>query len=239
MSVRERGPSEPPATTVVFPHASNADTNGIVFVGGDLEPGTLLTAYRSGLFPMRVPSGELAWWSPDPRGVLSLDGLRISDSLRRSRRRFEIRLNTSFRAVLDACADRGQDEYAWITEEVKDAYTQLHELGWAHSVEAWTSLRDDEAPELVGGLYGIAIGGFFAGESMFHRRPDASKAALIVLVELLRGTGEDADDRIVDIQWLTPHFASLGAVELARDEFLARLERSLTLPLPQAFTPTG
>ena len=229
------GPVEPPPSTLVFPPAASADENGIVAVSGDLEPGTLLAAYRSGLFPMRLSSGELAWWSPDPRGVLTLDGLRISDSLRRSRRRFEIRVDSAFREVVAACAERGPEEYAWITGEVQDAYTRLHELGWAHSVEAWSRPQDDDAPELVGGLYGVAIGGFFAGESMFHRRSDASKAALAALVDLLRGGGRNAESRIVDIQWLTPHFASLGAVEVPREEFLARLERALALPLPPAF----
>jgi leucyl/phenylalanyl-tRNA--protein transferase len=238
MSLRERGPTEPPASTFEFPPASSADANGVVSVGGDLEPGTLLSAYRSGLFPMRVSSGELAWWSPDPRGILALDGLRISDSLRRSRRRFEIRVDSAFHAVLDACADRAPDEYAWITEQVKDAYARLHELGWAHSVEAWTTPTEDEPEELGGGLYGIAIGGLFAGESMFHRRRDASKAALAALVELLHTGSVDDRDRFVDIQWLTPHFVSLGAVEIPRDLFLAKLERALDLPLPTAFSPT-
>ena len=228
-------PLEPPPSDVLFPPAATANEHGIVTVGGDLEAGTLLAAYRSGLFPMRLSSGELAWWSPNPRGVLELDSLRVSDSLRRSRRRFEIRVDTAFRAVVDACAERGADEYDWITDEVKDSYARLHDLGWAHSVEAWSR---DEPAELVGGLYGVAVGGLFAGESMFHRRTDASKAALVALTELLRGDGVDAEARIIDIQWLTPHFASLGAIEIPREEFLARLERALALPLPPAFRRT-
>ena len=213
-----------------FPPPTSADEHGRVTVGGDLEPETLLTAYRSGLFPMRQSSGELTWWSPHPRGVLTVDRLRVSDSLRRSRRRFELRVDTAFADVIEACSARGEEEYDWITDEIKEAFVRLHELGWAHSVEAWT--RDAE-PELVGGLYGVAIGGFFSGESMFHRRPDASKAALVGLVELMR---EDGDaDRLIDVQWLTPHMASLGAVELARDDYLDRLARTLRLPLPAAF----
>jgi leucyl/phenylalanyl-tRNA--protein transferase len=225
-------PVEPPSSTFTFPSPATADEHGRVTVGGDLEPGTLLAAYRSGLFPMRQPTGELTWWSPDPRGILTAGTLRVAPSLRRSRRRFEIRVNTAFADVIDACAERGPEEYEWITAEIKQAFTALHELGWAHSVEAWS--RDDP-PELVGGLYGVAIGGFFGGESMFHRRTDASKAALVALVELLHeGDGKEA--RFIDVQWLTPHLASLGAVEISRTQYLDRLERALALPLPAALT---
>jgi leucyl/phenylalanyl-tRNA---protein transferase len=223
-------PVEPPPATFAFPPAATADDLGRVAVGGDLEPGTLLAAYRSGLFPMRQSSGELTWWSPDPRGVLTLDGLRVSHSLRRSHRRFRITVDSAFEAVVEACADRDDDDYHWITTEIREAYLRLHGLGWAHSVEAWTS---EEPAELAGGLYGVAVGGLFAGESMFHRRPDASKAALVGLVELLRGCGS-APDRLIDVQWLTPHLASLGAVEISRAEYLARLERALALPQPAA-----
>jgi leucyl/phenylalanyl-tRNA--protein transferase len=228
-------PTEPPASSVVFPPADAADERGVVFVGGDLEAGTLLDAYRSGLFPMRLSNGDLAWWSPDPRGALLLDGLRASDSLRRSRRRFEIRVDTAFADVIEACAERGPEEYRWITKEVQEAYVRLHQLGWAHSVETWSIPAEDEPPQLVGGLYGIAVGGMFGGESMFFRKPDASKVALAALVDLLRGDGDDAAGRIVDVQWLTPHMASLGAVELPRAEYLAALQKALTLPLPAAF----
>jgi leucyl/phenylalanyl-tRNA---protein transferase len=230
-----RPPREPPLSDVVFPPAETADERGVVLVGGDLEPGTLLDAYRSGLFPMRLSSGDLAWWSPDPRGVLRLDELRVSDSLRRSRRRFATRVNTCFEDVIHACAKRGPEEYQWISDEVRAAYLRLHELGWAHSVETWSIPAEDEPSELVGGLYGIAIGGMFGGESMFFRKPDASKVALAALVDLLRGDGGDAAGRIVDVQWLTPHMASLGAREIARDEYLATLRTALALPLPAAF----
>jgi leucyl/phenylalanyl-tRNA---protein transferase len=224
-------PVEPAPTGFVFPPPASADEHGQVVVGGDLEAGTLLAAYRSGLFPMRQRTGELAWWSPDPRGVLTVRTLRVAPSLRRSRRRFEIRVDTAFAAVIEACTKRGPDEYEWITDEVKDAFVALHELGWAHSVEAWSAPTVDDSPELVGGLYGVAIGGFFGGESMFHRRADASKAALVALVELLG----DEDGRFIDVQWLTPHLASLGAVEISRAAFLKRLDRALALPLPAAF----
>jgi leucyl/phenylalanyl-tRNA--protein transferase len=214
---------------VVFPPPAAADEHGRVFVGGDLGAETLVTAYRSGLFPMRQSNGDLTWWSPDPRGILAVDALRVSDSLRRSRRRFEIRVDTSFDEVVAACADRKQEEYDWITPEIREAYGELHRLGVAHSVEAW---RDGE---LAGGLYGVAIGGLFAGESMFHRERDASKAALVALVEILRDDGRDGAGRIVDLQWLTPHLASLGGTEIPRREYLERLEQALELPPPSAF----
>ena len=228
-------PSEPPPSAFAFPPASTADAKGIVTVGGDLEPGTLLTAYRSGLFPMRLPSGERAWWSPNPRGVIIPNRLRVSKSLHRSRRRFQTRVDTAFEAVIDACADRGPHEYLWITSEVRTAYLDLHRLGWAHSVEAWTVATEDEAAILVGGLYGVAVGGLFGGESMFHRRPDASKVALIALAELMCSDGKGGEGRLIDVQWNTPHMASLGAADISRERYLDQLERALALPLPAAF----
>jgi leucyl/phenylalanyl-tRNA--protein transferase len=204
-----------------------------VAVGGDLEPGTLLAAYRTGLFPMRSALGEVTWWSPDPRALLTVDALRVSHSLRRSCKRFAIGVDTAFESVIDACADRRQEEYDWITPELREAYVRLHELGWAHSVEAWAPETADRPAELVGGLYGVAVGGLFAGESMFSHRTDASKVALVALVELLRDDG--GAGRIVDVQWLTPHLASLGAVDVRREEYLERLRTALELPLPAAF----
>ena len=206
-------PIEPPATAWLFPPADTADEHGIVGIGADLDPGTLLNAYRSGLFPMPVEQdGAVAWWSPDPRGVLHPSDLRVSRSLRRSCRRFEIRIDSAFAEVLGACADPDRPS-RWIDTQMAEAYTELHRLGWAHSVEAW----DDDG--LAGGLYGVSLGGLFAGESMFHRRTDASKVALIGLVELLGGGG----DRLVDVQWVTPHLAGLGACEVPRDDYLNRL----------------
>jgi len=163
---------------------------------------------------------RLGWWSPNPRGVLPLDGLRISKSLRRSVRRFEVRADTSFDVVMKACAApirRG----GWITPAFVRAYTRLFELGWAHSVEAWTPAGD-----LAGGLYGVAIGGLFAGESMFHRRPDASKVALIALVDRLRAGGFT----LLDVQWATPHLTSLGTHEITRRDYLARLGEAVDTP---------
>lgn len=187
-----------------------------------LDPHVLVSAYEQGIFPMPGEDGGIAWFSPDPRGVLLPGDLRVSRSLARSRRRFELRVDTAFEGVIDACASRNDPETDWISPAIRDAYVRLHRLGRAHSVEAW---RDGE---LAGGLYGVAIGGLFAGESMFSRERDASKVALAGLVELL---GEDA---LVDVQWLTPHLASLGAIEISRAEYLRRLERALALPLPPA-----
>ncbi len=207
-------------------HATPGDD--LVGVGADLEPGTLLMAYRSGLFPMGVGedgSAPMGWWSPDPRGVLLPGHVRISRSLRKSLRHFDIRVDTAFSEVMTNCAHPSR-EGRWITPAITAAYTRLHELGWAHSVEAW---RDGE---LAGGLYGLALGGLFAGESMFHHAPDASKCALVGLADLVFA---DADpSRIIDVQWATPHLATLGISEIPRGDYLDRLERALPLPAPAA-----
>ncbi len=217
-------PVEPAPTSWQFPPPDLADEHGVVGVGADLAPGTILAAYRSGLFPMPV-GRHLGWWSPDPRGVLPLDGLRVTRSLRRSCAKFEVRVDTAFHDVIEACR-RTRRPGGWITRDIRDAYERLHHLGWAHSVETW-----DAQGRLVGGLYGVAIGGFFAGESMFHRAPDGSKVALVGLVERLREGGA----QLLDVQWTTPHLASLGALDVPRREYLARLADALTCPLPPAF----
>ena len=189
-------------------------------VGADLEPGTLLAAYRLGLFPMPVGLRP-GWFSPALRAVVPLEPFAPSRSLRRARRRFEIRVDTAFAGVVSGCARPG-DPASWIDEGIESAYGRLHELGWAHSVEAW------DGDGLAGGLYGVALGGLFAAESMFHARTDASKAAFAGLVEFLRAAG-DGDRRVLDVQWLTPHLASLGAVEVSRAEYHRRLARALPL----------
>ena len=167
----------------------------------------------------------VAWWSPDPRGILPLADLRVTRSLRRSCARYEVRVDTAFDAVIAACADPRR-EHGWIDERITEAYQRLHRLGWAHSVEAWTP-----EGELAGGLYGVAVGGLFAGESMFHRRPDASKVALVHLVDLLVAGGAS----LLDVQWTTDPLRSLGAVDVPRTEYLERLASALALPLPDAF----
>ena len=219
-------PVEPSPCPWMFPDVAHADADDLVAMGADLEPGTLLAAYRAGIFPMPGDADAMLWWSPMERGVLPLDGLRVSRSLRQAVRRMEIRVDTAFPEVIEACADPARDS-GWIDEQVLDAYTKLHRLGWAHSVEAW------QDGELVGGLYGVAIGGLFAGESMFHRVRDASKVALVGLVELL--DDGHADRRILDVQWRTPHLASLGAVAVPRRTYLRMLADALDVPLPPAF----
>ncbi|HEX8804849.1 MAG TPA: leucyl/phenylalanyl-tRNA--protein transferase [Acidimicrobiales bacterium] len=222
-------PVEPPSTRWAFPRVADADDEGLVGIGGDLEPGTVLAAYRSGLFPMPLGGrGPLGWWSPDPRAVLPLDGLRVTRSLRRSCRRYEVRVDTACGEVMAACADPTRP-HGWITADVRAAYLRLHRMGWVHSVEAW-SLDDGT---LAGGLYGVAVGGLFAGESMFHRRTDASKVALVGLVDLLAEGG--ADGRLLDVQWSTPHLVSLGAVEVPRARYVELVRRAVELPPPPAF----
>ena len=229
-------PTEPPATGWVFPDVAllPADEDGedLVGAGADLEPGTLLAAYRQGLFPMpagragRRRSASVLWWSPVERGVLPLDGLRVSRSTRQAARRMEVRVDTAFEEVIAACADPTR-QGGWIDGQVRAAYTRLHHLGWAHSVETW----QDGA--LVGGLYGVAVGGLFAGESMFHRVGNASKVALVALVDLLRD--EHADRRVLDVQWRTDHLASLGVVEVPRPSYARMLREATDVPLPRAF----
>jgi leucyl/phenylalanyl-tRNA--protein transferase len=220
-------PVEPPVALWDFPDprdpAIDEARDDLVAVGADVQPGTLLAAYRRGLFPMPADDDEtMLWFSPRARGVLPLDGLRVSRSLAKSARAFEIRVDTAFDEVLLACADPTRDG-GWIDDRIRTAYGELHRLGWAHSVEAWREGR------LAGGLYGVSIGGLFAGESMFHRDRDASKVALVGLVGMLRDAG-DAGTRLLDVQWSTPHLASLGVVELPRRDYLARLDEALALP---------
>jgi leucyl/phenylalanyl-tRNA--protein transferase len=194
-----------------------ADEIGLVAIGGDLSPGRLVQAYRAGVFPWFDDDYPVLWWSPDPRAIFDLDRFRTSRRLARRIRscQFQFTINRAFGEVMRGCADR--PEGTWITDSMLDAYERLHRLGLAHSLEAW------QDGELAGGIYGVAIGGFFAGESMFHRRTDASKAALAVLIHHLRDRGF----RLFDIQMLTLHTTSLGAVEIPRDEYLTRLQRAL------------
>ncbi len=203
-----------------FPPATKWPDGDLIAVGGDLEPATLVRAYRSGIFPMEVTAlqGALGWWSPDPRGIVPLDGLRVTKSMRQSARRFAIRIDTCFVDVIRACAEPSRED-GWITDAFIAAYTTLHQLGWAHSVEVF-----DRDGRLAGGLYGVRIGRLFAGESMFHVRRDASKVALMALVELMRDSGMT----LLDVQWCTAHLASLGAVEIARDQYLELLAGATT-----------
>ena len=223
-----RDPVEPPRSGWNFGDPTHWDPDDdLVGVGADLEPGTVLTAYRSGVFPMPLGRSRdpMAWWSPARRGVLPLDRLVVSRSLRRSVREFEIRVDTAFDEVLASCSDPRRPG-GWIDERIHTAYHRLHDLGWVHSVEAWRDGR------LEGGLYGVAIGGLFAGESMFHRARDASKVALVGLVDLL--SDQHREHRLIDVQWVTPHLESLGVVELSRAAYLSHLPRLLALPTPRS-----
>lgn len=199
----------PPPSPWRFPDITSLPADReLVATGADLEPGTLLAAYAAGLFPMPLRRGRIGWWSPEPRGIIPLDGLRVTRSLRKSATRYQIRVDTAFAEVIAACGDRRRPG-AWIDSGVVAAYTRLHEMGWAHSVEAW----DGEG--LAGGLYGVALGGVFAGESMFHLRTDASKVALLGLVDRLRRGG----GVLLDVQWATDHLRTLGAVEIGRADY--------------------
>jgi leucyl/phenylalanyl-tRNA---protein transferase len=183
-----------------------------------IDPEVLLQGYRLGVFPMAMEGGEVEWFSPDPRAILPLNQFHVPHTLERVVRKksFEIRINTSFSRVIQECAQRRE---TWISGEIIESYTRLHQLGHAHSVEAW------QKGELVGGLYGVAIGGAFFGESMFHRARDASKIALLALVERLR----ERRFRLLDTQWLTPHLEKFGAVEIPRPEYLHRLSSAVNL----------
>jgi leucyl/phenylalanyl-tRNA--protein transferase len=202
---------------VAFPGLDVAADLFPVAVGGDLRPERLLRAYRCGIFPWYNEGEPIQWWSPDPRAIFELDGLHVSRRLRRTLRsgRLTMTVNRDFAGVIRGCADRA--EGTWIIPEMMAAYEELHRLGHAHSLEVWCD------GELAGGIYGVALGGFFAGESMFSRCRDASKVALVSLVERLKERGFT----LFDIQFLTEHTRRLGAVEVLRSEYLERLEKAL------------
>jgi leucyl/phenylalanyl-tRNA---protein transferase len=211
-----------PPSTWLLPDPDQADEDGVVGVGADLAPGTLVDAYRRGMFPWPHPGVPLPWFSPDPRGLLFPDDLQVSRSLRRRLRTcgWTTTVDVAFRAVVAGCAeDRGDGQGSWITTGMARAYARLHELGWAHSVEVW------DADRLVGGVYGVQIGGVFTGESMFHRETDASKVALVDLLVRFRAAG----GRVLDVQLTTDHLASLGARDVRRDRYLTLLETSRML----------
>jgi leucyl/phenylalanyl-tRNA--protein transferase len=200
-----------------MPDPRRAPDHGLVAAGGDLAPGTLLAAYRAGIFPWPDAEGRLLWFSPDPRATLPLEAFHESHSLRRTRRRgrFTVTRDADFAGVMRGCATT--HGATWITPDMHPGYVELHRLGWAHSVEVW------RADVLVGGVYGVTAGGLFAAESMFHLAPDASKVALAALVEHLVARAFT----LLDVQLLTPHLASLGAIEISRDEYLGRLRGAL------------
>ena len=194
----------------------HADEYGLVAIGGDLQPATLLRAYRSGVFPWYNEDEPILWWSPDPRAIFEIEHFSLSRRLARTIRsdKFRLTINQAFKEVMLGCADR---ERTWITSDMLSAYVDMHRLGHAHSIEVWL---DDQ---LAGGIYGVAIGGFFSGESMFHRARDASKVALAYLIEYLRVRGFV----LMDSQVITEHTARMGAVEIPRVQYLERLRKAL------------
>src|SRR5436190_10210522 len=196
----------------VLPPPSEWPEGDAIAIGGGLDPATVVAAYRHGVFPMVVedPGPVLVWWSPDPRAILPLDRLRVTQSLRRSARRFEVRVDTSFREVITRCAEPSRPR-GWITPAFIEAYTTLHAMGWAHSVEVF-----DRDGVLAGGLYGVRVGKLFAGESMFYTQRDASKVALMALVSLMR----ESRMTLLDVQWTSRHLESLGVVEVPRNRYL-------------------
>ena len=204
-----------------LPPASQWPDSDLLALGADLEPSTVIEAYRRGLFPMGVGDlgDRLGWWSPDPRGILPLDSLRVTRSMRQSAKRYEIRVDTCFTRVMRGCADPSRGR-SWITAAFVEGYTRLQELGWAHSVEVF-----NHRGELAGGLYGLRVAGCFSGESMFHIERDASKVALMALVDLMTKSGMT----LLDVQWCSEHLASLGAIDIPRREYLARLAVALGL----------
>jgi leucyl/phenylalanyl-tRNA--protein transferase len=214
-------PAPLPACRFEFPDPARADAEGLLAQGGDLEPATLVAAYRRGIFPWPYEDEPLLWWSPDPRAILPLEALHVSRSLARTVRqgRFRVTLNADFAAVIDGCAAR---EETWITPSMRAGYLRLHTLGWAHSVEVW-------GPDgrLAGGLYGVAVGGLFAAESMFHRARDASKVAVVALVEHARRVGVT----LLDVQMPSAHLTTLGVRTVPRAEYLARLAAAVRRPV--------
>jgi leucyl/phenylalanyl-tRNA--protein transferase len=217
MLSEKQGSKEELTTRFRFPHANTADQDGLVAVGGDLKPGTLLLAYGNGIFPWTTR--PITWWSPDPRAIVPLGGLHISRSLRKILRGgiFTVTFDRDFRAVMLGCAaPRPGREQTWITGAFIAGYTRLHALGYAHSVEIWHGDR------LAGGLYGVALGGLFAGESMFSAEENASKVAMAAMEEKLRSRGY----LLFDVQMMTAHLRSMGAVEISRAQYLSRLRQA-------------
>ena len=212
------GPTPLPPSRYDFDPSDWPDDDCVV-AGADLEPATIIDAYRHGAFPM-PQAGRLLWWSPVRRGVLEPQSMQVSRSMRRSARRFHVTVDTAFEQVIDACADPSRPG-GWIDTDIRAAYVELHRLGWAHSVET-----HDGDGRLVGGVYGLGLGRLFAGESMFHRERDTSKVALMGLVDVL------GDAALVDVQWQTPHLASLGVVEWPRAAYLDALPDLVDAPSP-------
>ncbi len=210
-------PQSPP---LFFPDVETASEEGLLAIGGDLSPDRLLLAYKLGIYPWYGVGEPILWWSPNPRGIIPLSDLHIGKTLRKvlNRGEYEVKINSAFEETILACSRKKEgDEERWITDEMIEAYINLHRLGHAHSVETWVE------GVLVGGLYGVAIGGLFAGESMFSKKDNASKVALVALVERMNRLGYT----LLDCQMVTEVTGQLGAIEISRKEYMARLKRAL------------
>ena len=228
--------------SLTFPSIEHAltDPNGLLALGGDLSPERLIMAYSRGIFPWYSDGDPLMWWSPDPRAIINIEQLRINRTLRKAVNKspFEITLNQDFKQVIQLCADAPfRDGETWIVEQMQAAYLTLHELGYAHSIEIWQTIpnkeNDDNCPvkTLVGGLYGVAIDGFFSGESMFYQQPNASKFALVALGQLL----SSIDIEFIDCQLLNPFLEDMGAIEITRESFIQKQQYARSQPVPNDF----
>ena len=218
------------ADSLIFPPLKNAlnDPNGLLAFGGDLSAKRLTQAYALGIFPWFSEGEAIMWWSPHPRAVIYCDQIKINKTLRKhlKKQNFNVTINSAFDEVIDLCADAPfRKEGTWIVDEMIEAYKTLHQQGLAHSIEVWSE------NELVGGLYGVAINGYFSGESMFYKQSNASKTALVYLVDLLKSQNIE----FLDCQMLNPFLADMGCIEISRDKFVALKQYSLKTKLPSDF----
>lgn len=200
-----------------FPTLEQMPQDDLVILGADLKPETVIDSYQHGIFPMHIEVAnkrQIGWWSPQQRGILPLNKINISKSLQKSMKKFHVSFDQAFDQVIDGCGDDKRPQ-GWINKEIKIAYKKLFELGYVHSVEVW-----NKKDELVGGLYGVEVKGLFAGESMFHKETDASKTAMVYLVNKLNEAG---GERIFDVQWQTPHLKSMGVIKIPRKKYLSLL----------------
>ncbi len=200
-----------------FPTPEQMPKDDLVTLGADLKPETLIDSYKHGIFPMHLQienKREIGWWSPQQRGILPLNKINISSSLKKSMKKYYVTFDQDFDAVIEGCGDDKRPK-GWINKDIKTAYKKLFELGYVHSVEVW-----NKKDELVGGLYGVEVNGLFAGESMFHKQTDASKTAMVYLVNQLKEAG---GERIFDVQWQTPHLKSMGVIKISRAKYISLL----------------
>jgi len=225
--------------SLAFPSVSLALTepNGLLAVGGDLQAKRLINAYSQGIFPWFSENDPLMWWSPNPRAIIKLSDLRINRTLRKALKKspYKITLNVAFEEVIEQCANAPfRDDGTWILPEMEIAYLNLHNLGYAHSIEVWKKNENDSSEiklTLVGGLYGVAINGFFSGESMFYNQPNASKFALVALAQLLNSI----DINFIDCQLLNPFLADMGAIEISRDSFINNKTMAINKEIKKSF----